>query len=96
MDGYWVYILAGRTRGTLYIGLTGNLARRIVEHREDRADSFTRNYSVKRLVHAEPIAALDDARRHEHQLKGWRRQWKIELIEESNPDWADLFDSINR
>lgn len=94
--GYWVYILASRARGTLYIGVTANIARRMVEHREGLAEGFTRKYGVKRLVHIEHFADLDDARRREHQLKGWRRQWKIELIEASNPGWDDLFDQLNR
>ncbi|WP_436640000.1 GIY-YIG nuclease family protein [Microbaculum sp. FT89] len=95
MDGYWVYILASRRRGTLYIGVTANIARRIFEHRSGLADGYTRKYDVKRLVHAEPFADLDAARRREHQLKGWRRHWKIALIETANPDWDDLFERFN-
>jgi putative endonuclease len=95
-DGCWVYILASRRRGTLYVGVTANLPRRIWEHREGVAASFTRTYGVKRLVLAEHYDSIKDAREREHRIKRWRRQWKIELIETANPDWDDLFDRLNR
>ncbi|MEJ8573146.1 GIY-YIG nuclease family protein [Microbaculum marinum] len=91
MDGgYWVYILASKRNGTLYVGMTEYLGRRIWQHREGTADAFTRRHGVKRLVHAERVEHLDDARVRERQLKRWRRQWKLELIETDNPEMARL------
>lgn len=95
MSRYWVYILASRRNGTLYVGITNDLGRRSWEHRKGLAEGFTRTYGVKLLVHAEPLDSIDAARARERQLKNWRRKWKLDLIEASNPDWVDLFDQLN-
>ncbi len=87
---YFVYILASRPYGTLYIGVTNDLARRIIEHREGRADGFTKNYSVTRLVWFETYGEVLLAIQREKSLKRWRRDWKINLIERTNPQWHDL------
>ncbi|MEJ8571305.1 GIY-YIG nuclease family protein [Microbaculum marinum] len=94
-SGYWVYILASKRNGTLYVGMTDNLGRRLWQHREGTAQAFTRRHGVKRLVHAERFEQLDDARLRERQLKRWRRAWKLELIEATNPGWDDLSDRLN-
>ncbi len=85
-----VYILASQKRGTLYIGVTSHLARRLHQHRADLLPGFTRDYHVHRLVWAESHATMPDAIAREKQLKRWHRQWKINLIEADNPDWRDL------
>ena len=91
-----VYILSSRRNGTLYIGVTSNLQRRIWEHREALCDGFTKRYSVQLLVYYELHDSIDDAIKREKQLKKWNRAWKIELIESRNPDWIDLWDEIVR
>jgi putative endonuclease len=83
---YVVYILASRKYGALYVGVTGNLIGRVVTHREEWLEGFT--------VHVEQFDGPSDAILREKPLKKWRRDWKIELIEKSNPDWDDLFDQI--
>jgi putative endonuclease len=85
-----VYILASQKRGTLYIGVTSNLAQRLYQHRNDLLPGFTRDYGVYRLVWAESHATMPAAIAREKQLKRWHRQWKINLIEAENPDWRDL------
>ncbi|MGE0458732.1 MAG: GIY-YIG nuclease family protein [Bauldia sp.] len=89
---FFVYILASRKRGTLYVGQTSNLPHRIEQHRTSILPSFTRRYGVLRLVYAEQHETREDARQREAQLKRWARAWKIQLIEASNPDWENLFD----
>lgn len=90
---YHVYILASRRYGTLYIGITSDLARRIEEHRLGRGSRFVRQHGINRLVHAEPFANVEEAIRREKQLKKkWKRDWKIQLIERDNLDWRDLSD----
>jgi putative endonuclease len=91
---YWVYILASQRNGTLYIGVTNDLARRVYEHREGFVPGFTRRYGVKMLVHATQFDRIDEARQQEARIKRWRRAWKIALIEETNPEWRDLFVDI--
>jgi putative endonuclease len=88
---YWVYIMTNRS-GTLYIGLTKNLMRRIQEHRLGRVAGFTAQYKITRLIHAEPFSEVRDALGREKQLKGWTRAKKLALIAASNPDWRDLGD----
>jgi putative endonuclease len=88
---YWVYILASRRYGTLYVGVTRELQRRVEQHRAMRIDGFTRWYGVTRLVFAQGFGDVADAIRFEKRLKRWRRDWKIRLIEEDNPFWADLY-----
>ena len=91
---YFVYILASKRNGTLYIGVTNDLLRRVWEHREGVAPGFTKNYGVKMLVHFEEFGEVRLAIQRETRLKKWNRQWKIELIEKSNPDWSDLHDTV--
>ncbi|WP_421984347.1 GIY-YIG nuclease family protein [Roseibium sp.] len=85
-----VYMLASGRNGTLYLGVTSNLSRRLFEHQNGLLDGFSKRYHVTRLVYAEEHERVDDAIAREKQLKGWRRAWKIALIEESNPEWSDL------
>ncbi len=95
MRGGWIYILASRYRGTLYIGVMSNIAARNFQHREGGGAEFTRKYDVTRLVYAEQHATIEEAIAREKMLKRWKRDWKFRLIEEGNPDWTDLFDRIN-
>ncbi|WP_422037410.1 GIY-YIG nuclease family protein [Roseibium sp.] len=85
-----VYMLASSRNGTLYLGVTSNLSRRLFEHQNGLLDGFSKRYKVTRLVYAEEHERVDDAIAREKQLKGWRRAWKIALIEENNPEWSDL------
>lgn len=94
MKTCYLYILASRRNGTLYLGVTNDLVRRIGQHREGRAGSFTRKYKVTRLVYLEPHQSIEEAIRREKCLKKWRRQWKINLIENFNPQWRDLWGEI--
>ena len=87
---YYVYILASRWHGTLYIGVTNNVRTRLEQHRAGRGSQFVRQYKVFRLVHVEEFASPQEAISREKQLKNWQRDWKIRLIEEANPDWSDL------
>ena len=87
---YYVYILASRRYGTLYIGVTNNLARRLEEHRSGSVSSFTRKYKVYRLVYFEVFDDPENAILREKQMKKWNREWKIQLIEKENLDWSDL------
>ncbi|NJM92542.1 MAG: GIY-YIG nuclease family protein [Rhodospirillaceae bacterium] len=91
---YWMYILASKPRGTLYVGVTNDLVRRVAEHRDGIAPGFTKTYSIKMLVYFEEHESLLDAIKREKQVKRWARSWKIELIHEKNSDWRDLFDEI--
>jgi len=92
---YFVYILANRPRGVLYVGVTNNVARRIFEHRAKIVPGFTSKHGVILLVHVEEYASILEARAREHSLKRWRREWKFELIEQHNPGWRDLTDDIS-
>jgi putative endonuclease len=87
-----VYILASKPYGTLYIGVTSNLANRIEAHRNDCVDGFTKQYGVHTLVYFELHAGMYEAIQREKRLKKWNRAWKIRLIEEMNPEWRDLSD----
>lgn len=93
---YWVYILASRVGGALYIGVTNDLVRRVYEHRTDAAPGFTKKYGVHHLVHFEQFSDIENAIRREKRLKKWNRSWKIELIEKANPCWEDLYPEIAR
>ena len=93
---YWVYILASKPRGTLYVGVTNDLVRRVTEHRESAVPGFTKQYDVKTLVYFEEHADIADAIQREKRIKRWARAWKIELIRSKNPDWRDLFGDIAR
>ncbi len=91
---FYVYILASRIGGTLYIGVTNDLIRRIAEHRMKSVKSFTKKYEVDKLVYFEQFHDAENAIRREKQLKKWNRAWKIRLIEELNQNWGDLYPSI--
>jgi putative endonuclease len=94
MKVYWVYILASRPRGTLYVGVTSDLVRRIYEHREGLTDGFTNEHGVKMLVYYEQHATAIAAIQREKNIKHWSRAWKIELIRSLNPDWHDLWKEV--
>jgi putative endonuclease len=88
---FYVYILANRIGGTLYIGVTNDLVRRVSEHKSNVAKSFTKRHDVNRLVHFECFDDIEQAIRREKRLKKWTRAWKISLIEKDNPNWTDIF-----
>lgn len=88
---YWVYILASKIGGTLYIGVTNDLIRRVYEHRLGLAPGFTKQYGVYRLVYFEQHTDIEAAIHREKRLKRWNRAWKVRLIETLNPNWDDLF-----
>jgi putative endonuclease len=90
-----VYILASKRNGTLYVGVTGDLARRAWEHKNDLVEGFTRRYGVHTLVYAEAHEDMGSAIQREKQLKKWNRAWNIALIEKRNPTWRDLFSEIS-
>ena len=90
----WVYIMSNRRDGVLYIGVTADLSRRIVQHREGKGSAFCRRYGLTRLVYAEEHDSIEDAIVREKAMKAWKRAWKIELIEGLNPAWDDLFDVV--
>jgi putative endonuclease len=89
-----VYILANRRNGTLYIGVTSDLGRRISEHKADVIEGFTKRYGLHTLVYAEFHTTMAEAISREKRVKNWRRAWKITLIEQFNPDWRDLSGEI--
>ena len=89
-----VYVLASKQNGTLYIGVTSDLAKRVWEHKNDLVEGFTKKYGVHRLVYYEMHGDMLSAITREKQLKNWNRAWKLELIEEKNPEWKDLWDEI--
>lgn len=95
MRSYWVYILASKRNGTLYIGVTNNLGRRVYEHRTKAAEGFTSRYSVGMLVWYEEYDDVQEAIAREKSLKRWERAWKLKLIEDFNPDWRDLYEELN-
>ncbi len=89
-----VYILASRRNGTLYVGVTSNLPRRVWEHKHDLVAGFTRRYRVHLLVWYEAHASMSAAIQREKAIKKWKRRWKIELIERLNPEWRDLYEDL--
>ena len=91
---FYTYILAGRRNGTLYTGSTDDLLKRVVEHREKMRGGFTARYDVSRLVWYEHHGTRDEAFRRERQIKEWRREWKLDLIERMNPAWDDLLPTL--
>ncbi|RVT83530.1 GIY-YIG nuclease family protein [Rhodobacteraceae bacterium CCMM004] len=90
----YVYLMTNRPRGTLYLGVTGDLVRRVWQHRTHAAPGFTDRYNLERLVWFEPHAEPGLAIQREKSLKRWRRAWKIALVEQANPRWQDLWDEI--
>ena len=91
---FYVYILASKRNGTLYIGITSGLVQRIWQHKNKMVEGFTQKYNVNKLVYYEVHPNAESAITREKQMKKWRRSWKIRLIEEKNPDWKDLYDDI--
>ncbi len=91
MKTYYVYILASKRNGTLYIGVTNDLTKRIYEHKNGLVEGFTKKYSVNNLVYYEKTEDINSAIQREKRLKKWNRAWKIELIEKFNHDWKDLY-----
>ncbi len=95
MPGGWVYIMTNRPDGTLYVGVTSDLGRRVWEHREGICDGFTRQYGLRRLVYAEHHDDIRGAIQREKNLKHWSRTWKVRLIHAQNPEWDDLYDKLS-
>ena len=95
MNSYFVYIMASRKNGTLYIGVTSNLIKRVWEHKNSLMEGFTAKYKVYLLVYFEVFENIELAIQREQQLKKWRREWKIQLIERKNFEWRDLYDEIS-
>ena len=89
-----VYILASKRNGTLYVGVTSNLAQRVWQHKEHLVEGFTRRYNVCRLVWFELHGCMESAILREKRMKRWRRAWKVRLIEEANPEWKDLYPNV--
>ena len=94
MKQYYVYILASKKNGTLYIGVTGDLIKRVYEHKHDLVEGFTQKYAVHALVYYEVHEDIREAITREKQIKKWNRSWKLRLIEEKNPEWRDLYNEI--
>ena len=90
-ESFYIYILASRKRGTLYIGVTSNLTKRVYEHKNGLVDGFTKKYGVHRLVYYEVAEDAATALSREKRMKKWNRSWKLNLIEEQNPEWSDLY-----
>jgi putative endonuclease len=91
---FFVYILASKRNGTLYVGVTNDLVRRMTEHKAKLVPGFTRQYGVDKLVYFEEYGSILEARARERSLKRWLRAWKLELIEKMNPEWRDLTDEL--
>ncbi len=92
---YYVYIMASDVNGTLYIGMTNDLIRRVDEHRRGRVEGFTTKYGVRQLVQFEEHKRPIDAIKREKQIKKWNRIWKTDVINQSNPEWDDLFETLS-
>lgn len=95
MKSFFVYILASRQNGTLYIGVTSDITKRIHEHKTKAADGFTKKYGIDMLVYLEAHDTAEAAILREKQMKEWKRAWKVALIEKSNPEWRDLYGDIS-
>ncbi len=94
MRDYYVYIMASKRNGTLYTGVTSALVKRVYQHKNDLAEGFTKKYKVHNLAYYETYNKIYDALTREKRIKKWKRQWKISLIEKSNPAWQDLYFDI--
>ena len=92
---FYVYILCSKRNGTLYIGVTSDLVKRIYEHKNDLVGGFTKKYGIHRLVWYETHDSAESAITREKQLKKWKRTWKLKLIEQNNPKWNDLYENIS-
>jgi putative endonuclease len=95
MEGYYVYILAGKRKGVLYVGMAKNLKKRMSEHKQDFLKGFTEKNKIKKLVYYEQCDGKESAVLREKQLKKWNKMWKIRLIEKFNPEWKDLHSDLN-
>ncbi len=93
-ENFYVYILSSQKNGTLYIGVASNLIQRVYQHKEGQVDGFTKKYGVKTLVYYEIHQTAESAIVREKQIKEWKRNWKLELIEKSNPRWLDLYQEV--
>jgi putative endonuclease len=94
MKEYFVYVLASRKNGTLYIGVTDNLIRRVYEHKNNLVEGFTKDHKVHLLVYFETYSDINEAILREKRLKKWKRAWKLVLIEKENPEWNDLYKKL--
>lgn len=94
MSSYYIYILASKRNGTLYVGSTSDLIRRIYEHKNNFVEGFTKKYGVHNLVYFEECDDRDAAFLREKRIKEWKRRWKLEMIEKVNPEWKDLYEQI--
>ncbi|PCJ33414.1 MAG: endonuclease [Alphaproteobacteria bacterium] len=92
--GGYVYILANRRNGTLYIGVTSDLVRRVYDHKHGPVEGFSKKYKTHNLVYYEVHERIEEAILREKQMKKWKRQWKLRMIESQNPDWEDLYEDI--
>lgn len=92
----WLYIMANRPNGTIYVGVTNDLARRAWQHQTGAVPGFTKRYGLKRLVYAEPHETMPSAIVREKNVKSWRRAWRVRLITSANPNWDDLYETILR
>jgi putative endonuclease len=95
MTGGFVYIMTNATSGTLYIGVTADIAARATQHRTGSGSDFCRDHGLTRLVYIEPHGRIEDAIMREKTIKKWRRAWKLNLIASTNPEWADLYLTLN-
>jgi putative endonuclease len=95
MRGGWTYIMTNRPRGVLYIGVTANLVSRVLQHRTGNGSDFCWRYNLTRLVLAEQHDLIEEAIAREKAMKAWKREWKVELVEQANPKWLDLWDLVN-
>lgn len=93
MHKFYVYLLASKRNGTLYVGLTNDIERRIMEHKQKVVEGFTARYNVNMLVYFEEFESSEEAALRERRMKKWKRLWKLKLIEKGNPDWNDLSES---
>jgi putative endonuclease len=91
---YFVYLMASGKNGTLYVGVTNDLVRRVYEHKNAAVEGFTSRYAVHQLVWFETTPSIEAAIRKEKQLKNWKREWKVAMIEKSNPEWRDLYNTL--
>ena len=91
---YFVYLMASRKNGTLYVGVTNDLVRRAYEHKNGLVEGFTDRYGVHQLVWFESTSSVEAAIQKEKQIKNWKREWKVALIEKDNPEWLDLYETI--
>ncbi len=94
MKNYYVYILSSKKKGTLYVGVTSDLTKRIYEQKSKLVDGFTKKYNIDKLVYFEQTNFVEEAINREKRIKIWKRSWKIELIEKENPNWRDLYKTI--